>query len=208
MRLAYADPPYPGMAGLYPENQEVDHETLIEDLCGYDGWALSTDERSLAGVLALCPPGVRILAWCRSNAPFFSPNPAASWEPVICKPARIRPITVRSYYVSGVPLGKSQRDGLTGQKPVGFCEWVLRCLGAAPADELVDFFPGTGSMTKAWQSFRDQLPLFQPSVRTPHWKKTANLLRRSHDELPGMPPGKPHDERKVKVDRGKGRRAA
>jgi hypothetical protein len=28
MRLAYADPPYPGKAHLYPENSEVDHTVM------------------------------------------------------------------------------------------------------------------------------------------------------------------------------------
>lgn len=55
LRLAYADPPYPGKADRYAENEEVDHVALIEKLLTYDGWALSTDERSLRYVLALCP---------------------------------------------------------------------------------------------------------------------------------------------------------
>lgn len=47
--FAYADPPYPGKAHLYPECTEVDHVALIAGLVeGYpDGWALSTDSRSL-----------------------------------------------------------------------------------------------------------------------------------------------------------------
>jgi hypothetical protein len=66
VKLAYADPPYPGMAGLYTENTEVDHVELIARLSEYDGWALSTDERSLAYVLPLCPPKTRVLG-CRVN---------------------------------------------------------------------------------------------------------------------------------------------
>lgn len=39
--FAYADPPYPGMANLYPERTEVDHPALIADLVArFDGWAL------------------------------------------------------------------------------------------------------------------------------------------------------------------------
>lgn len=69
MRLAYADPPYPGRAHLYEGHPdyagEVDHEALIEHLNGwkrYDGWALSTSAAALRELLPLCPPDVRVLA--------------------------------------------------------------------------------------------------------------------------------------------------
>ena len=46
LRLAYADPPYPGQAGIYREHPdyagEVDHQELVMRLASYDGWALST----------------------------------------------------------------------------------------------------------------------------------------------------------------------
>lgn len=44
MVFAYADPPYPGKASLYPEKTEVDHASLLQLLTeNYpDGWALST----------------------------------------------------------------------------------------------------------------------------------------------------------------------
>ena len=41
MRLAYADPPYPGQAKIHyshdPKCAEVDHEELIKQLEQYDG---------------------------------------------------------------------------------------------------------------------------------------------------------------------------
>lgn len=193
MRLAYADPPYPGKAHLYPENTEVDHVELIAQLNEYDGWALSTDERSLGYVLPLCPQGTRILAWCRSNAPFFGQNPAPSWEPVLLSAARIRPVDVRSFMVCGIPaLGHSL---LTGQKPRAFCEWVIRCLGALPGDTLDDLFPGTGAMSEAWNVFQTQPPLFRRNL-----KRTAeaqsNLLRRVATPLPGMEHAPHHSERR------------
>lgn len=44
LRLAYADPPYPGKARLYRDHPdyggEVDHAALIVRLTEYDGWAL------------------------------------------------------------------------------------------------------------------------------------------------------------------------
>src|SRR6185437_7416920 len=46
LRLAYADPPYPGKAWMYRGHPdyagEVDHAALIRRLSTYDGWALST----------------------------------------------------------------------------------------------------------------------------------------------------------------------
>jgi len=207
-RLAYADPPYPGMAGLYPENTEVDHGDLIARLSEYDGWALSTDERSLAYVLPLCPPRTRVLAWCRTNAPPFIPNPAASWEPVVLSPARTSPVTARSYLVAGPHLGFLQRDGLTGAKPPAFCEWIIRCLGAEIGDTLDDLFPGTGSMGAAWRSFQAQPALFGGRTTGQSAQAVANLIRKTHEPLDGLEPPPPFSERRVKVDRHKGRRAS
>ncbi len=208
MRLAYADPPYPGMADLYAEQTEIDHGELIATLVDeYDGWALSTDERSLSYVLPLCPPKTRVLAWCRPNAPPFTPNPAASWEPVLLRAARTKPVTVRSFLVAGPHLGflKNNLD-LTGAKPPAFCEWVIRCLGAEPGDTLDDIFPGTGSMSAAWLSFQSQPPLFHGERKGRGAEARANLLRRSMVPLDGLEAPRPYSERTIKVDRGKGRR--
>ena len=88
LRLAYADPPYPGKSGYYRNHPdyagEVDQAELIRRLSTYDGWALSTSAAALRDVLASCPPGVRIAAWHRGARP----NPKAlgvlnAWEPVI-----------------------------------------------------------------------------------------------------------------------------
>jgi hypothetical protein len=59
MRVAYADPPYPGCAGLYRDHPdyagEVDHRDLLASLdADYDGWLLHTSSPALAEVLALC----------------------------------------------------------------------------------------------------------------------------------------------------------
>lgn len=165
MRLAYADPPYPGYSHLYPEKTEVDHEALVERLCEYDGWALSTNENTLQYVLGLCPPGVRVLAWCKSNAPPFCAHPFPSWEPVVCVPARPKPPTVvrvAAHIVTPKPGGfiDAVPGPFRGIKPTQFCEWVIRCLGAERDDSLDDLFPGTGSMQRAWDVFTRQTTLF------------------------------------------------
>jgi hypothetical protein len=188
VRLAYADPPYPGKAHLYPENEEVDHAALIARLCEYDGWALSTDEINLAGVLPLCPPRIRVLAWCRTNAPPMLPLPWASWEPVLVRPARTRNVpAVRSFLVDGAPLGAMQQKGLTGQKSRGFCEWVVRSMGATEGDTLDDLFPGTGIMGATFSAIMAQPPLFVVPNGRPNAAARATLARRSQDTLPGMP---------------------
>jgi hypothetical protein len=66
LRLAYADPPYPGKALLYWDHPdyggEVDHTELIARLAAHDSWALPTSAEALPVVLAFCPPGVRVAA--------------------------------------------------------------------------------------------------------------------------------------------------
>lgn len=187
MRLAYADPPYPGKAHLYVEGVEVDHVELVERLCEYDGWALSTDEKNLQYVLSLCPSKVRVLAWCKPNAPpFQQPWPRRSWEPVICVPARADRDSVSSYYVESRPPSGFCGRGFTGSKPLGFCEWLIRCLGADPdVDTLDDLFPGTGVMGRAWEKFQTQLQI--PTAPAPGMTGKHQMLRRTHEQLPGMP---------------------
>lgn len=183
MRLAYADPPYPGCAHLYPEKMEVDHVELVAKLCEYDGWALSTNENALQYVLSLCPPGVRVMAWCKSNAPPFHYNPIPSWEPVILSPARVGKPSVRSYFVSEAPTGHRRRGEIPGHKPVAFCEWVIRCLGAEREDCLDDLFPGTGVMGETWTRWCSQLELPSQVTHGPRREVRERLLRESHPSL-------------------------
>ncbi|MFJ2502566.1 hypothetical protein [Microbacterium sp. NPDC087592] len=94
LRLAYADPPYPGLSRRYYGNHpdfagEVDHRRLIEQLDTYDGWALSTSARALQEVLALCPPGSRVAVWDRGERPTRSAGPLNAWEPVIYRGGRL-----------------------------------------------------------------------------------------------------------------------
>lgn len=94
MRIAYADPPYPGMSHLYRGHPdyagEVDHADLVERLeRDYDGWILHTASTTLDVVVPLLPAGTRIGAWVKPFAAFKrNVCPAYAWEPVIFKPAR------------------------------------------------------------------------------------------------------------------------
>ena len=149
MRLAYADPPYPGMAHRYPENTEVDHAALVAHLeADFDGWALSTGSNNLHAVLPLCPPDIRVAAWVKPFASFKpNVNPAYAWEPVIFRqnPRRAdrTQATVRDWCAANITL----RKGLCGAKPPQFCDWLLGPLNFDPAqDTIEDLFPGTGSL--------------------------------------------------------------
>jgi hypothetical protein len=161
---AYADPPYPGCAGLYKDQPdyagEVDHRELVARLCAEypDGWALHTASTTLHQVLAICPDDVRIGAWVK---PFgvFKPNvnPAYVWEPVIFRGGRRRTDrtepTVRDW--CSVPI--TLQRGLVGAKPEGVCFWVFAMLGLRQGDTLVDLYPGTGGVTRAWERWQQQL---------------------------------------------------
>jgi len=163
MIVAYADPPYPGCADLYKDQPdyagEVDHVELIRRLNSeYPAWVLHTASTTLQHVLWLCPDDVRIGAWVK---PFgiFKPgvNPAYVWEPVIFKGGRRRTDrsepTVQDW--CSVPI--ALKRGLVGAKPEGVCFWVFAMLGVQPGDTLVDLYPGTGAVTRAWEKWQRQL---------------------------------------------------
>ncbi len=154
MRIAYCDPPYLGCANLYPEKQEVDHQKLILELEAYDAWALSCHTPSIRILFPICPEGARLAAWIK---PFcsFKPNvnPAYAWEGVLFKPSRGRHTrkqdTVRDWVSANITLKK----GLAGAKPPQFCYWLFELLGARENDEFYDLFPGTGIVSKCWESW-------------------------------------------------------
>ena len=158
-RLCYADPPYPGTAARYYSDHpdyggEVDHQALINTLVArYDGWALSTSDNALRDLLPLCPRAAKVAIWVKPNGPDPRTRGAdRQWEPVIYVPARERKgAKVRNWF-QGLPA----RGGgtLMGRKPLGFCMWLFKLLGAAPEDDFTDLFPGTGVVARCWGQFR------------------------------------------------------
>ncbi len=166
MRFCYADPPYPGLAHYYVENQEVNHAILIGTLQSEypDGWALSTSAEALAQVLALCPDGVRVGAWVKGARNSKCRWPAKSWEPVVVYRGRPRRVVEYSSDMSpgrratsavndSLVYGGRQHShpgALVGMKPAKFAEWVFRMLGAEQGDRLDDLFPGSGAIGRAW----------------------------------------------------------
>ena len=155
MIFAYADPPYVGQAKKHYGREEVNHALLITRLVTEypDGWALSCSSPSLNELLGMCPKDVRVGAWVKPFA-IFKPNvnPGYCWEPVIFRGGRKRTrkeATVRDWVSANITL----RKGLSGAKPVLFCEWILDLLGYKSGDTLDDMFPGTGIMgdTVSWR---------------------------------------------------------
>ncbi len=164
MRFAYADPPYVGNArkhyGKHPDfGGEVDHAELIARLeADYDGWALSCSVKSLPVVLKLCADDVVVLAWYKPIAPPLGDHFRYTWEPVIMRP-------VRRYGPGWVPLAciaspdmytwrPVPDEHVIGAKPEQFCHWLFACAGLTREDEVVDLFPGSGAVGRAWSTYQ------------------------------------------------------
>lgn len=171
-RFAYADPPYPGKAHYYlghPDYAgEVDHGELLSRLATYDGWALSTSAQALPAVLALAVARglpVRVGAWIRGARPHATARfPLNAWEPVIYVPVAravhdvgrdasrvdVRRIDTLTHGVSPMITLPTR---VIGAKPAAFCRWMFDLIGATPADQLDDLFPGSGIVARTWAAF-------------------------------------------------------
>ena len=166
IRLAYADPPYPGKAGLYRGHPdfagEVDHQALVGRLVAEfpGGWALSTSAEALPAVLALCPPTARVAAWFRGERPTTALRPLSAWEPVIYCGGRAYPSSSSARRLDAlVHVARARTTDsrhVVGAKPAAFAWWLFDLLGALPGDELVDLFPGSGGIGRAWRLYSGQ----------------------------------------------------
>jgi hypothetical protein len=160
MRVAYADPPYPRSAKRHYEGHpdyagEVDHAALLERLAGFDGWILHTHSPALSELLPLCPADVRVCAWVKPFAAFKEHvSLAYAWEPVIIRAAR--PPTVRQLVVmrDWISCPITLQKGLSGAKPEAVCVWAFEAAGCEHDDELLDLYPGTGAVGRAWEAWK------------------------------------------------------
>jgi len=166
MKLAYADPPYPGQAKRHYSNDpsgipaaEVDHKELIERLLReYDGFALSTSSPALHQINLIfhgsdpdniLHPEVRTAAWCK---PWASWKPTHrvqyTWEPIKFKPARPKGTkaipSTRDYVIANITM----KTGTHGAKPGIFCNWILDLIGYQPGDIVDDLYPGSGAFSE------------------------------------------------------------
>ena len=178
MRIAYADPPYPGCAtknvgtiGAYGgdtdpydgEVAEVDHAELVARLETYDGWVLHSNVGGLRVIVPLLPADARVMAWVKPFAAFKRNVPVAyAWEPVIVKAARKPEVAGRVVMRDWIAEPITMKRGLAGAKPDAVCRWAFEVVGASPDDELDDLYPGTGAVGRAWDAWRSQLGLFAP----------------------------------------------
>lgn len=164
MRLAYADPPYPGLAKRYYAEHpdfagEVDHDELVRHLAStYDGWALSTSALALPKILARCVAedlDVRVAIWHRGARPGSSRWPRNAYEPVVYAGGRRlarddQPDDVLTYHAR--PRTTDPRR-VIGTKPAEFLWWLIDLLDARPGDQLDDLFPGSGGLERAWRIY-------------------------------------------------------
>lgn len=165
MRIAYADPPYPGQGvKRYKAGKEVNHRVLIDTLMDQaDRWALSTSSSALRDLLPMCPPKTRVAAWCK---PFASAVclPFYAWEPVLLYGVNRKIIGEaekrgHDWLVCGnVQRRGGKSVGFTpgGDKPQAFCFWLFDMLGLGPRDTFWDVFPGSGAVTRCWREYVGQ----------------------------------------------------
>lgn len=188
MRIGYADPPYPGQSERHYGDHldyagEVDHAELLTRLdTGYDGWCLHTSSPALpdicAAAAALGVDGYRIMAWVKPFAAFKrNVSVAYAWEPVLVKPARKPVVTAAMTYRDFISEPITMRRGLAGAKPEAVCHWLFEVLGCDPADTLDDIYPGSGAVTRAWQSWlalkAQALPFGDAPTQEPMFSETA-----------------------------------
>lgn len=167
MRVAYADPPYPGCAHLYRDHPdyggEVDHAELVARLLTFDGFVLHTSSTELDYVLGLFPGrlrdlGCRLMSWVKPFAAFKrNVSVAYAWEPVIVKACRKPVVAGRVVMRDWISESITLKKGLTGAKPRNVCMWAFEMLGMQHDDELIDLYPGTGAVTEAWEQWKNDL---------------------------------------------------
>lgn len=172
MKIGYADPPYFGCGKLYADEHpyalEWDapkaHLSLVDRLQSeFDGWVLHTS--ATPANLAIYAPivektGARWCSWVKGFAAFKkNVSVAYAWEPVIIKPARKPVVSKRLVMRDWIQESITLKRGLTGAKPEAVVHWALELVAARPDDELIDLFPGTGAVTRAWETWRGKFTL-------------------------------------------------
>lgn len=172
MRIAYADPPYPGQSAKhYSDHPDYAGEVLPADLfrqlAEYDGWVLHTSSAALPQIIRAGdsipaeyggPRDYRIMAWVKPFAAFKRNVPVAyAWEPVLVKACRKPVVSHRVVMRDWISESITMKRGLAGAKPEAVCRWLFEVVGMEPSDELCDLFPGTGAVTRAFAAWQTDL---------------------------------------------------
>jgi hypothetical protein len=172
VRLGYADPPYFGCGALYAAHHvdaldwdnPATHARLVERLQGeFDGWVLhasATPQSQALYAPLMLATGARHCAWVKGFAAFKRNVPVGyAWEPVFIKAARKPVVSKRLVMRDWIQESITLKRGLTGAKPEAVCHWAFEIAAARPEDDLVDLFPGSGAVGRAWQTWRGKFTL-------------------------------------------------
>jgi hypothetical protein len=128
------------------------HRLLLEQLMDeFDGWAIATPMDGVECYRPL-PIPCRVMVWYRRNAQRGDYCIANVTEAVIVYP----PVGRRAKGSAG-PTGQvvdlldepAPIGGFAGMKPARWTRWVLDAMSHQPDDEVVDLFPGSGSVGAA-----------------------------------------------------------
>lgn len=158
-KFVYADPPYKGQAKKHygPEAREVNWPILCENLKAYDGFALSCHVNQIADLVPMLPKKTRVMAWVKPFAVFKkNVNPTYAWEPVLIHaPSRGMG---KKFVHDWVACSPQMKAVITGQKPLDFCYWLFQVMGLNQEDQLEDMFPGSGTISYAWEFYKANWP--------------------------------------------------
>jgi hypothetical protein len=127
----------------------TEHQKLITHMVrNFDGWALATTPDGLGAYHPL-PVSAHVMAWHRPNAMPGGHRLVSRWEPVIVFVPEGRRHRDTGPRVLDFLSASAPRINFAGAKPPEWTSWVLDALGYTDGDEVVDLFPGSGSVSKA-----------------------------------------------------------
>jgi len=213
IRVAYADPPYPGLSARYYRQEptfagEVDHPALIASLLQDfpDGWALSTSMRALRELLPLCPADLHLCPWVKPNGVSRRTRGLhVAHEYLIVVGGRRRTPGIRDWLRAKPAIGGGD---LMGRKPLAFCGFLFDALGLVVGDELVDLYPGTGIVARAWSNLCGSSATFRRPRRSREYPGDVSSSRARgevlHDETSRTPAPAPSDETSRGAARSRG----
>ena len=169
LRLAFADPPYPGLAGYYVGHPayagEVDHGALLAVLdAGFDGWAYATSKAGMVqAIRELDKRGITgwdVATWARGPRVRRAMRPTQSTEFVIYKTARASVVVPQVpdclVHVHQARTGDPRH--IIGAKPAAYIRWMFGLLGARANDSFADLYPGSGRVMDGWTFWTGATP--------------------------------------------------
>lgn len=185
----FLDPPYIGLSARYYRKEasfagEVDHPKLIAETLAAKpaGWALCCSMKSLGYLLNVCHElgaDVTPHPWVKPiGVPPATFGPHNAHEYVIrCGGRECRP-GIRDFLIAQPARGGGT---LPGRKPIAFCAWLFDLLGMVPGDKLIDVFPGSGIVGRAWRELSPSIGQMN-LLHQRHTNAEASLLQRDDAE--------------------------